>query len=462
MKAFSAALLKRERQALKRTDPHRLRIAFCGNIANGMYNRAKPLRHLGYRIAIYLNPQDDFIMSHPGWEEFDGVLPPNEKCFSKVVAEQYIRLPEVADVFQLPQVTDWRAECGGKRPSWLRRKDIILFEPYLSLMKTLIALQDEDVLWCTQYPYLGYLSGRPYVASQSGGDMWLETSRADMLGELTRFAFGQARLLLASNPWSFAHARRLGFRQMIYLPRILDDQDYSPGEGTGRREWEAQSDGRFFVLTTSRLDERNKGSSIGLRGFALFARENPEARLVLIGWGKDNQRLAALLDELEIGDRVIGLPLAGKARLRDHLRSADVFMDQFVLGYFGSAGLEALACGLPVLGRIEGEQYEALCETGRPPIFDCSEPSEVAAVLVELHASLERRKRASEESRCWFLENHGPARWRDDYLAVLAATACCERVDFSRSPLAEPLSTEEQEYHAAGLAAAPAGPEYGW
>src|SRR5207253_320495 len=136
------------------------------------------------------------------------------------------------------------------------------------------------------------------------------------------------------NSTSFAHARRYGMRHLIYVPFILDQGTYCPGEPSFREQWRAQSGGHFFVLSTARVDEFYKGSSIGLEGFAVFSRDHPEARLVQLGWGADLPQMRRKLADLGIADRAIMLPAAGKRRLISYLRSADCLIDQFKLGYF--------------------------------------------------------------------------------------------------------------------------------
>lgn len=460
-KAFSRSVLERERVALESCDPTQLHIAFVCNMANSSYTRAKPLRRAGLDVTIYLHPQDDYVMVHPAWEEFDGVLPAAGSSLTEL-REAGFALPPVDKVVQLSSENHWESVYKESGEHFLAPELAARYPEFLSSIRTLIDLQRMDVLWTTQAPYLAYLSGRPYVATQSGSDMRFETARGDTLGEIMRLSFGAARLFLVSNPWSYAHARRLGFRHLVYLPRMLDENDYAPGAPEFRAEWQTQSGGDFFVLTTSRLDERNKGSSIGFDGFAAFSRDHPGARLVFVGWGKDDPVLAAHLHELGIYDRVIRLPISGKALLRRYLRSADVFIDQFVLGYFGSAGLEAMACGLPVIGRMERAQYAALCETGAPPVLDCTDAAAVAAALKALAMDANFRRAASQSHRQWFLDNHSGRRWREDYTAVLAATALGLPVDLDDSPLGEPLSSQEREYHAEGLRQAPTGQAYGW
>lgn len=460
-KEFSKQVLEKEKRVLDLHEPKEMRFGFCGNIANTMYMRAVPLRKVGIDVDIYVHPQDDYIMSFPSWEEFSGTLPIGSTSYSEAL-KLGCGLTEVSGVWQLPEIMDWKATYQDCGLDFLRKEDVDSFSSYLPLIKTLIALQKSDALWATQAVYLAYLANRPYIVSQSGGDIWFEASRSDTLGQLMRIAFSKSRLIVVSNPWTYAHARRYGFSNLVYMPKILDENVYCPGQGESRQAWEQATGGKFFVLTSSRLDEKNKGSSIGLRGFATFSKRCPQARLVLIGWGKDEDKERRLLTKLGIDDKVLILPLSGKALLRDYLRSADVFIDQFVLGYFGSAAMEGMACGLPVIGRINSAQYEALAETGTPPILNANSPNEVAIHLEKLYKDLSYRRELSNSHRRWLCLNHGSERWLPEYTAVLTATAVDWQLDLSKSPLHDPLSREEREYHAYGMAMAPPHPLYGW
>ena len=54
------------------------------------------------------------------------------------------------------------------------------------------------------------------------------------------------------------------------------------------------------------------------------------------------------------------------------------------IGIFRCSSLEAMACGLPVTMRLEHEQYDALCETGAPPVLEADTAHEVYLRLKEL------------------------------------------------------------------------------
>jgi glycosyltransferase involved in cell wall biosynthesis len=458
MRGYSAAMLAcmAERRARIKRIPS---IGFVGNIANNLYNRAVPLRKRGYAVDVFLHPHDRYVMSQPGWEEFDGTLPEGVSDLDALGAAG-VTLPHVADVYQQSTTADWASLLSGDLPRFVRLRDFLRWKPYFCYLPTLEALQEEEVLLSVQTPYLAYLAGRPYVASQSGGDVWYECSRDDAFGRLQRTAYALARVFIVSNPWSYAHARRYGFRHLVYLPMIIDEDVYSPGEPAAREEWKRAIGGDFFVLMTSRIDDRVKGSEIGLMGFAKFAASAPGARLVVMSWGADEVKLRPRLAQIGVEDKVLVLPIAGKRRLVQYLRAADCLIDQFVLGYFGASGLEAMACGLPVIMRLERAQYDAVCRTGAPPVLDADSDDQVAAHLECLADSANMRKQTGERLRRWFLDNHGSGRWSEAYLDVLTVVAYSRHIGFDRSPLREPLSQEERDYHADQLRRAPRFPVY--
>ena len=111
----------------------------------------------------------------------------------------------------------------------------------------------------------------------------------------------------------------------------------------------------------------------------------PQARLVVIGWGEDLDFAKNQVAQIGLADSVLFLPTVGKRRLVHYLRAADALMEQFVLGYYGASALEAMACGKPVIMRIEQEQYDALVEVRAPPVLSAENGTDVERHLRGLY-----------------------------------------------------------------------------
>ena len=449
------------------------RFAFVGNLANNMTLRALPLRRRGYSVDLFLHPQDRYVMSQPGWELADLTLLEGESNIDQLEARN-VRLPEVEGVFTLPTSTKSqfadlvRAARSTSRkdwprvdvPSFVRQSDVLLWPEYFAFLATFKALQHYGCLFAAQAPYLAYLANRPYVAAQTGGDFWFEASRNDSFGLLQRRSYQTASAILATNPWAYSTVRRFGFHHAIYAPLIVDTEAYAPGASPIRQIWQQEVGGDFFALVTARIDRRWKASHVGIEGFLQFARSHPHARLVLVGWGEDS---AADIEELKKGGlegRFVQLPVSGKRKLIEYLRAADCLIDQFAIGYYGATALESMSTGLPVIMNVLREQYDALCPTGSPPVLSAATPSEVASQLERIAVDKEQHHHFSTASRRWVEQNHSVDVWGETYGAILNAVASGAKLDFSKSPLAAPLSSSEQAYHAEMLASAPTFPNY--
>lgn len=459
MRAYSQEKREELRKLVSDTDPKMYSFGFCGGMANNLYTRAVSLRRLGINIQMFLHPQDQYVMSHPIWEEYEDTITETEININELIKEN-IKIPIIQDVHCFEAIYNLEKEVQAKSTTFLNPNLIKKFPSYHIFINTYTALQSMDAILTTQVPYFGYLSNRPYIAAQSGGDLWYEASRNDELGNLQRESFANADMILVSNPWTYAHARRYNFKHLIYLPLILDDETYKPGIGKSRAAWQEKSGGSFFVLVTARLDKYCKGYSYWLEAVVQFLRIIPSARLCVIKWGKDEKEFLETLKKFEIQDKVIILPMSGKSLVRDYLRSADCLIDQFIVGYYGATALEAMGCGLPVIARFEMEQYAATCETGAPPILNAKSKEEVLNHLLNLVNLPEMKIRAAADHRQWFMENHSAKRWNEDLLSVLIASANRKEISFKNSPLQMRLSKEEKKYHKENLLNAPIFPNY--
>ena len=432
--------------------------ALVGNMANNLYMRGRALTHRNLSFDVYLHPHDRFLMSHPSWEEYDGDVPDGVTTIEQAMGAG-ISLPAVAGVFRQETVSYTTVQVQHMVGA-MRFLDIKRFPDYFAYFPTLLALQKYDALLAVQVPYLAYLSGRPYSVTQMGGDIWYECSRDDLYGRLQRRSFEKASCFVVSNPWSLSFARRYGLTNLVYLPFIIDETKYRPGPATLRAEWRARAGGEFFVMMSSRLDYQFKGSHIAIQAFARFALMAPAARLVIAGWGADKAKALALFESLGIADKVLIVPVAGKKHVVEYLRSADCLLDQISLGYYGATALEGMACGVPVIMRLNRTQYDALLPEGGPPVCNVETEDDVVRCLAALFEDVNMRRDKGEKLREWFLETHSNSKWGKLYEAVLWGTAEGRLPSFVTSPLAMRLQPDESAYHRSGLAGAPQFPNY--
>jgi glycosyltransferase involved in cell wall biosynthesis len=452
---YSRGEIERLSRLVEAEPPRAERFAFAGNMANVNYTRAAPLRKRGIDIDLILHPNDDFIFAQPGWEDFDGSIEELGAAPATTLAER--GLPSWVFLHGLD--SNWRENINRYRTATAAQ--VLVWPQYMPFLPTFEALSKYDALLISQFPYLGMLSGRPYLFSQIGGEIWFEAARNDDIGIITRRSIESAYATLVSNPITLAHARRYGMRNLLYVPWSLDEEIYQPADAEATRaEWKRAVGGDFFVLTSMRIDEYWKGAHHVLDGFAKFAAKAPGARLVVLGWGDDLEAAKATLAARNITDRVLTVQVVGKRRLLKFLQAADVVIEQFVLGYYGGSGLEAMACGRPLIMRLERDQYDALVEVGAPPVLDAENGSDVERQLDLLYCDLSFARDVGRRTREWFLAAQSARRWSDTYRVLLRAMAAGIPLSTNGSPLLKPLSDKEREYHSTQLVGAPPFPHY--
>lgn len=448
-----------------RRDTRPLRCAFVVNMAQNMYNWAKLVQAHGWSAELFPNAMDASALNAPEWEEFDGEY--GDVLDGSGFIERH---PEIAlqvrcsrvdmDGSELSQAQ--QAFDGGDRgpllrllarsPS-LRHEALLSYEgiyPYYALARRLAWF---DVSYAAGVPIGPYASGRPYCAFSVGGDLMFDCGRSDDFGKVMALAFNAARFLLASNPHTLGHARRLGLTNPVYLPYPIDDSTYCPGPGTARAEWESRCGPGVYFLSSARIDASVKGQGAEFLAAVLAVCErHPQARFVFLTWGNDAAALAREVERAGRQDRILLLPPVGKRRLLDYYRSCDAVVDQFVFGYYGATALEAAAAAKPVLMHLRDEHYRPLYSGDVAPVENVSSPHELAARASHLICDAQARAAAGAAMRGWVVRTHGRATTVPLLTSLLRLTASAVPLpEDLRSPLLASLSPEEGEYHAARL-----------
>jgi phosphatidylinositol alpha-1,6-mannosyltransferase len=157
-------------------------------------------------------------------------------------------------------------------------------------------------------------------------------------------------------------------------------------------------EGKRVLLTVGRLDaaERSKGFDEVLE----VLRDLPEDVVYMIaGGGNDATRLQLRARELGVASRVVFTGLFADEEKPDLYNLADAYVMPSRGEGFGFVFLEAMACGVPVIGsKIDGGR-EALLDGQLGLLVDPTNPAEIRAAIVE---TLDRRERIVPEGLGYF------------------------------------------------------------
>ena len=187
-------------------------------------------------------------------------------------------------------------------------------------------------------------------------------------------------------------------RQRV-LPNCVDLDTFTPGPKPRDLVDELGLQGKTVLMTFGRLasEERYKGFDEILDALPILNREVRNLKYVICGDGPDRARLEAKARKLGLADQVVFTGFVDEARKADYYRLADAYVMPSRGEGFGIVFLEALACGIPVMGsRVDGGR-EALLDGAFGELVDPARPEEVRAGVIRALQRERGRPKGLEE-----------------------------------------------------------------
>ena len=259
----------------------------------------------------------------------------------------------------------WRRSASARLLCQARPDLIESADPYTLAWSTLDAAETLDV------PSIAFChSNLERMAALAAGRF----GRMAAMRAARRYAahlYRRFDLVLAPSAAMRGHLHDWGVDAAVHQPLGVDTRTFAPERGD--RRWRTETglpaDARVLVYAGRFAPEKNL-----LTLTAAVQRLGARYWLVAIGSGP----------AMPSGDRVIVLPPVHHAKhLARALASADVFVHAGDQETFGLSVLEALACGLPVVGRAAEGLAEQLDDTvGRA--VDSDRPEAFAEAIADL------------------------------------------------------------------------------
>jgi len=136
-----------------------------------------------------------------------------------------------------------------------------------------------------------------------------------------------------------------------------------------------------ILMTLARLPsaERYKGVDEVLEAMPALLQSEPTLSYLVVGDGNDRPRLQEKAGNLGLQNHVVFTGFIDEAEKADHFRLADVFVMPGRGEGFGFVFLEALACGVPVVGSQLDGSREALLHGQLGELVDPTDPQSVIA-----------------------------------------------------------------------------------
>jgi len=199
-----------------------------------------------------------------------------------------------------------------------------------------------------------------------------------------------------------ADLARLGFRNLAVVARGVDTRLYAPDKRRAelRARWGA-GDGPV-VLVVGRV-AKEKNLALAVEAFQAMRREQPGARLVIVGDGPLRAELQARHPEIVFTGTLRGEELAA------HYASADVFLFASLTETFGNVVLEAMASGLAVVAFDDAAAREHIRQGENGVMAPPTDPAAFVRAAVDLAREPARAERLRGEARNTTLSIGWPA-----------------------------------------------------
>jgi glycosyltransferase involved in cell wall biosynthesis len=394
-----------------------MKIGFFGNTNNYPLMLAQALSEFGHDVVIVVTSQE--LLNRP-----ESRYPEFKQCYPNWIVDA-------------AHLSEW---------------DMITLSPSLAPVLDLLSTCDALVLNFTG-PSLWPLLRRPAIALLTGSDLehyadfaTVELRSASWDPAYKASADGQMNLNLLRE---FVERQREGIRQAVavrYFPRgsvpagdaMLDELGVSDAKRVFLLSAELElvtptaarhnNPARIFCATRltwklpiepgrSVLDY--KGSDIMVRGLGLFYRQTGvRLDIQLVRKGLHVAETEELIVEEGLTDQVTWSDEMSLTEVWGEYARCDVVIEQLDNSTIGSAGLEAMAAGRPVIGNARREMFEGYL--GQPsPICQAQTAEEVCAQLKRLVFNPAKREKLGVLGRRFVEERCSPQR---------AAQTCLERL----------------------------------
>lgn len=306
--------------------------------------------------------------------------------YNRCLAEALVEIPSVEQVTLLPRVVkespagipakvSFKAEAAGSKGCYLRALAAHWLKPC-------------DLVICGHINLLPLATAFsiarrvPLVLQVHGIDVWQAPK-----------ALRQACLRRLSVVWSVSNYTRERMNTWAKLPLSLysvipntihlERYGMAPKRPDMLQRYGLQ--GKKVILTLARLDsrERYKGIDEILEVLPDLLQQEPTLCYLIAGDGDDKARLIAKAESLGVADRVVFAGYLPEADKADLLRLADVFAMPGRGEGFGIVYLEAMACGIPVVGSLLDGSRDALRNGELGELVNPDHPESLKAGLLK-------------------------------------------------------------------------------
>lgn len=241
--------------------------------------------------------------------------------------------------------------------------------------------------------FLAMLIGKPYIVSLRGSDVPFYSKKYE---KLDKYIFQHLSKLIWKRA-KYVVANSAGLRDLAY--ETYDKKDIGViynGVDTNIFKPKEKED-EFTIVSTSRLTER-KGLNYLIEAFGEFQNGKENVRLLFYGDGDQREELEAMVEELNIQDKVEFKGEASREDIAKNIPRCHVFVLPSKNEGMSNSLLEAMASGLAIIATDVGGTKE-LVDSRNGFVVKKENSEEIKEGLERLYSDRELLESMGKESR---------------------------------------------------------------
>jgi phosphatidylinositol alpha-1,6-mannosyltransferase len=254
------------------------------------------------------------------------------------------------------------------------------------------------------------LFGIPYVVYVYGSET-VRLGRGKGMAGWMRRVLGESQWVVPNSDFTLQEYRDFGVpdKKIVKITPGVDTAFFHPEPANTHLVRRFGLEGCRVLLTVSRLDER-KGHDKVIEALPVVLERFPETRYLIVGRGREEGRLRALVERMGLEGQVIFAGYIPDEELPAYYNLCDLFVlpnretedfAQLRGDYegFGIVFLEAGACAKPVIGGRSGGVEEAVVNGVTGLLVHPRSTCEVAEAVIRILGDGELARRLGREGR---------------------------------------------------------------
>ena len=249
----------------------------------------------------------------------------------------------------------------------------------------------------------------PYIVWVYGSET-IRFGGSEFLSSLMRKVLASAELVVVNSSFTENEYLRFGVDKIKILKITpgVNTELYKPAGKPNYLIDKYNLYGKTVLLTVGRLDER-KGHDTVIEALCQLKKECPTIVYLIVGKGREEQRLRTIVDRKGLRDNVIFAGYVTDEELPDYYNLCDIFIlpnreteSSALKGDyegFGTVFLEANACCKPVIGGLSGGVRDAIDEGVTGFLVDPRSVEGIAVVVKNLVLDTDAGKRIGNAGR---------------------------------------------------------------